>query len=355
VSSVRAVDVGYGNTKYVLAHPTSGDVQCALFPSVAVQANSSADLTAGALQRLNTVVVEVNGVQFEVGKDADLAQDLTHARVLDRDFCKTDIYLALLRGALHYMGCPSLDLLVLGLPLNTFGTLQHTLAKRVKGCHPVPAFAIGAPGRAVGLPTHAEVLVREVYLLPQPLGALFDHAIQQGQFAKLQSHTSLIVDVGFFTFDWLFSHGVKPIASRSGAVNGGLSAILSVIAAGVGKQFDAQITNVKRLDQALRTGTSLRLFGQEHDITHHISAGEAKAREFVAAMASRVGDGADVDNIILCGGGAHFFHALVREKYPRHNVVIARDPVFANLRGFQLAGEQRVRLHDAQLRPSATA
>jgi plasmid segregation protein ParM len=120
-----------------------------------------------------------------------------------------------------------------------------------------------------------------------------------------------------------------------------MSAILGVIAAGMGKEFGAQITSLKRLDEALRAGTGLRLFGQERDITRHIAAGQAKAREFVAAMANRVGDGADVDNIILCGGGAHFFLALVREKYPRHNLVIARDPVFANLRGFQLAGEQR--------------
>jgi plasmid segregation protein ParM len=253
------------------------------------------------------------------------------------------------------MACPSLDLLVLGLPLNTFGALQHTLAERVRGRHPVPAFAIGAPGRAAGLPTHSEVLVREVYLLPQPLGALFDHAIQQGQFAKLHSQTSLMIDVGFFTFDWLFSHGVKPIAARSGAVNGGMSAILGVIAAGLGKEFGAQITNLKRLDEALRTGSSLRLFGQDRDITRHIAAGEAKAREFVAAMANKVGDGADVDNIILCGGGAHFFRDLVREKYARHDVVIAREPVFANLRGFQLAGEQRAQLLEAGARRSATA
>jgi plasmid segregation protein ParM len=198
------------------------------------------------------------------------------------------------------------------------------------------------------LPTETEVLVREVYLLPQPLGALFDHAAHEGQFARLQAQTHLMIDVGFFTFDWLFSHGVKPIASRSGAVNGGMSAILGVIAAGLGKQFGTQITSLKRLDEALYAGTRLRLFGQARDLAPHIAGAAAKAREFVAAMANKVGDGADVDNVILCGRGARFFRELAREKYPRHHVVIARDPAFANLRGFQLAGEQRAMLLEAR-------
>ena len=64
---VRAIDVGYGNTKY-LSLVTSNDIQCGIFPSLAPQASSGPDLAAGLMQRRNTVVVEVDGVKYEVGK-----------------------------------------------------------------------------------------------------------------------------------------------------------------------------------------------------------------------------------------------------------------------------------------------
>ena len=81
---VRAIDVGYGNTKFTTL-VTGSDIQCGLFPSLAPQASTGPDLAAGLMQRRNTVVVEVEGVKYEVGKDARLAQDASHGRVLDPD------------------------------------------------------------------------------------------------------------------------------------------------------------------------------------------------------------------------------------------------------------------------------
>jgi hypothetical protein len=63
---VRAVDVGYGNTKYVLEHQHGSEIVCALFPSLAPQASHSPDLGVGVLKRRNSVTVEVNGIRYEV-------------------------------------------------------------------------------------------------------------------------------------------------------------------------------------------------------------------------------------------------------------------------------------------------
>jgi len=57
--AVRAIDVGFGNTKFVL-NPAASGIQCSLFPSLAPLATND-DLTGGVLQKRNTVVVEVNG------------------------------------------------------------------------------------------------------------------------------------------------------------------------------------------------------------------------------------------------------------------------------------------------------
>ncbi len=89
---VRAIDVGYGNTKYS-SLITGGDIQCGMFPSLAPQASSGPDLASGLMQRRNTVVVEVDGVNYEVGKDARLAQDSTHGRVLDPDYSMSNAHM----------------------------------------------------------------------------------------------------------------------------------------------------------------------------------------------------------------------------------------------------------------------
>jgi plasmid segregation protein ParM len=337
---VRAVDVGYGNVKFVTRHIHGQEVLCSLFPSVAPQSSGGQDLGAGLLQKLNTVIVEVNGIRYEVGKDAEHAQDVNHGRVLDRSYPETDTYMALLLGALYYMGESELDCLVLGLPVNTLDEYKGFLEQKVPGVHSVPNINKNVNVRAE--PT-LKVNVKSVIVYPQPLGALFDYAIRKKLFAEMRAQTNLIVDVGYFTVDWLLAKGIQPAKARSGAQSGGMSAVLSSIGEVIGREHKTQFTSFSRLDDAIRTNSKLTLFGKACDITPFIKFGKVKAREFIATMTNKVGDGSDIDNIILSGGGASFFMDVVQEKFPKHTIVIANDPVFANVRGFQLAGEERLK------------
>jgi hypothetical protein len=43
-------------------------------------------------------------------------------------------------------------------------------------------------------------------------------------------------------------------------------------------------------------------------------------------------------NIILVGGGAFLFKHAVKEAFPRHKIHEIKDPIYANVRGFQIAG-----------------
>ena len=335
---VRSVDVGYGNVKFVTGHQRGQEVICSLFPSVAPQASGAPDLGAGVLQKFNTVVVEVNGVKFEVGKDAEHVQDASFGRVLDRAYPTTDTYMALLRGALYYMGEPEIESLVLGLPVNTLDDFKAHLEKAVPGVHAVPNIRRNVDAKADPV---LKVNVKSVRVFPQPLGAFFDHAIRKQLFNQMKAQTNLIVDVGYFTVDWLMTHGLKTIKPRSGAHSGGMSAILAAIGEAMGRDHKTQITSHHRLDEAIRGGSNkLRIFGKEEDISRYMPIGKAKAREFLSIMVNKVGDGADIDNIILSGGGSSFFLDLMQERFPKHEIVIAKDPVFANVRGFQLAGEE---------------
>lgn len=335
---IRSVDVGYGNVKYVTQHIRGHEVMCSIFPSVAPQAGSATELGSGVLQKFNTCTVEVNGVKFEVGKDAEHAQDISFGRVLDRTYPTTDTYLALLRGALYYIGEEEIDCLVLGLPVNTLDEFKSHLEKNIPGEHVVPNIRCNVDAKA---PPMMTVHVKSVRVFPQPLGAFFDHAIRNGLFGQMKSQTNLILDVGYFTTDWLMTHGLKTMKLRSGAHSGGMSAILASMGEALGRDNKTQLTSNHRLDEAIRTNAeTIRLFGKEQDITQYIPIGKAKAREFLSIMANKVGDGADIDNIILSGGGSSFFLDVLQERFPKHEIVIAKDPVFANVRGFQLAGEE---------------
>lgn len=343
-SIVRAIDVGYGNTKFVQFYTQGGEVACSLFPSIAPQAGSGPDLTGGVFQRRNTVQIEVNGVSYEVGRDARLAQDPSYGRVLDADYSMTDAYMALVRGAIHYMGVPHLDLLLLGLPVNTHHLHQEALAARMIGVHRIP----DQSGKLV------DVEVRNVRVTPQPIGAFFDYSIRNNVYGRMRNQMNLLIDPGYYTLDWVVAQGVKMVNARSGAHSGGMSAILATIGEAISKDLGHQLSDYSAIDEAIRTGTQPRFFGKQRDISAHIRLGKEKARQFVSVLANKVGNaGVDIDNIILAGGGAEFFRDVIQEKFPNHELVVTEDPVFANVRGFQLAGEQYMRTQEFQSKRAA--
>ena len=65
---VRALDVGFGHTKFVVA-VDGGEVRCAHFTSVAypTESDESADPMGG---RRKTVGIPIDGLIYEVGLDA---------------------------------------------------------------------------------------------------------------------------------------------------------------------------------------------------------------------------------------------------------------------------------------------
>src|SRR5690606_22364741 len=110
------VDLGSGWVKF--SHVVEGKLHYSSFPSLAPR-HTGRDLSSSLLGKRDTVVVNVEGTLYEVGPDsADLdATDST--RNLNDQFIYTDQYLAAYYGALHYIGEPTIDLLVVGLPLTT--------------------------------------------------------------------------------------------------------------------------------------------------------------------------------------------------------------------------------------------
>lgn len=326
-TTVRSIDVGYGNTKYVCARPKGGEISCRLFPSL-VSRSFGHDLSDGVIAKRDTVIVEVDGNRYEVGPDVELALRTHSSRVLHRDFVDTPEYLALLRGALAYMRLPVIDLLVVGLPVSWLAMKSSALKERLTGEHPAGDAGV--------------VRVEKVLVLAQPLGGFIDYALSSGRYGQLRETRNLVIDPGFFTVDWVLARGVQPISERCGSYPGGTSAVLSKFADSLGKEQGLELDDPLVLDRALRTGR-LSLYGREIPVARHLAAARCLADEAATAVANGVGDGRDIDAIVLVGGGAELFRPALGRRFPRHLLHVVPDPVFANVRGFQRAGGELMR------------
>src|SRR5581483_8540103 len=130
---VRAVDVGFGNTKYVTGF-AGEDIRCAYFPSIAYP--SARDWSAvAAVERRKTVAVPIDGLFYEVGPEVHLAADTFRATQLHDRYTETPEYIALLRGALNLMKVDVIDVLVVGLPVATFISKKAALERAMTGRH----------------------------------------------------------------------------------------------------------------------------------------------------------------------------------------------------------------------------
>lgn len=336
---VRALDVGYGNVKFVRRHESmEASVICDMFPSRSPAASDSS-IGEGTLKKRETVVVKVNGTSYEVGHDVAQAQGANDvSSILDNKFVRSDGYMARVLGALHYMFVDleqdHIDLLVVGLPVNNIKEHKNYLISKLKTRHELPGDRI--------------VEIKDVKVFEQPLGAFFNFMYspdepQKFSFQEVKSQRNLIIDPGMYTFDWLLVDNMKGSDSRSGGTTRAMSEIIKAMAKVIAKEHETNAETVfKILDDAIRNNKSPRVFSKDIDLEKYLSHATPVINESVDALANVVGDGADLDNIMLVGGGARFFKKAIQTKYPKHTIITTNNSVYANVIGFQMAGERAI-------------
>lgn len=317
---VRAIDVGYGNTKFT----TDDSGSCEIFPSLAPHADPSADHLS-FYQRRETRVVRVGEMRFEVGRDTTLfgAESILHG-----DYIETPQYLALTYGALDAMNVEHIDLLVVGLPVHLLDTRYSRLKQLLQGEHQIR--------------DDRRVSIAEVAVVAQPLGGFISYCQRPDNWSLAQHKTFLIVDPGFFTFDWLGCRGLRTVPGMSGSVECGMSHFLRAIQDQLQRSNGYVSHDLHRIDVGIRTGR-FRMYGRQIDLSSHHAAALPLINRAVHAMKAQVGSADQFDAIFLVGGGCKIFEPLIQQAFPSHSVHIADDPVFANVRGFHTIGELLMR------------
>ncbi|MDD2741237.1 MAG: PRTRC system protein D [Rhodocyclaceae bacterium] len=332
---IRSIDVGYGNTKFISNRNYSKNtIRAALFPSFAPRCMKSQDesIASGFMKQRDTVRVLIDSDEYEVGPDAQKAQFGNESgRVLKEDYCLSDTYRALTYGALNLMQQPHIDVLVLGLPMSTWRKYKDALALKMTGTHRI---------------THDfSCTIVKVLVAPQPIGGFYDYGLGIGQFRTLQDQMNLIIDPGYYTLDWLLADGITPVEARSNAVNnGGMAEVIRAVTEQVATDFDSSVSEIgshENIDRSIRDGKPIRVFGKnsKRPIDYYFEIAKERALDPLLKLVQSVGPAGSIDNIILVGGGAHVFADLVRNEFPKHDIKIIHDGIYANVRGFQLIGE----------------
>lgn len=323
-TSVFAIDVGYGNTKYAY-RAASGSIATDMFPSLApLAATRSLGHGEGSMASGKVITVTIDEIEYDVGPDIPLSAAYgTTGRALADDYVITNNYAALLFGAIHFAGVTHIERLVLGLPVHNLEKYSSTLKERFCG---ELDFGCG------------RVTIEKVVVVPQPLGSLILASSTRGKnFNPDDEH--LVVDVGYFTTDWVYAIGFRMDNTRSGGMPGGASHIYQRIANLISRDEGEACTSIEKIDRALRKGTTFLFLAKEIDLAPYLEKAEPVIAGVVKDIQNKVGTMPDVRSIILSGGGAVLYAPVLRRAFPRLVIEVIDSPCIANARGYLLVGE----------------
>jgi plasmid segregation protein ParM len=222
----------------------------------------------------------------------------------------------------------AINLLVVGLPCNTYAKFHERLAQRMRGEH-----LIGRNGQI-----ERRITVESVRVVPQPQGAV----VHWGSSTDLANAMSLVLDAGGGTFDWFVTKGRQALWQRAGAYPKGMLACASAVIKLIEPEWLNDHSVVERVDAAIRANAESFKVGQKtFMLANYRKTIDAVLHECIAKMISVAGRIDTMDQILVTGGGANVFGEFLRKQNPSiaAGVKIDKDPIYSNVRGFQVIGE----------------
>jgi plasmid segregation protein ParM len=180
--------------------------------------------------------------------------------------------------------------------------------------------------------------VRKALAVAQPQGALVYYASLHQKLQAIENEQSLVIDPGARTFDWLVARGMRLVQKKSHSINRGMFDILQAIATEIGDDIGTPYRDFDAIDTALRTGKSPVIYQKPYDMSRLMPIARTIAQQAVSSMMQWIEASYGFQNIILVGGGAFLFKKAVKDAFPKHKIHEIKDPIYANVKGFQIAG-----------------
>lgn len=310
---IRAIDVGYGRNKFTYDVDANGKAEFRSFASI-VKKTASKD--ERLIKGLNNVIIKVKDAYYEVG---DSVVDDHNVGMLSEGFSQSQEYMALVLGAIAMMRpVKKIDTLVLGLPVQFLNSKQAQLKKRFVGKHM--------------LNNNRTVEIKSVEVIAQPLGGYLAWAEKA---ADQLAQRTLIIDPGFYTFDYIVVKNGADMPHLNGSFPGGLSLLLEFVAKQISKKYQIEYTNLRAIEEGIMTG-SFRLYGKVVDLIPLLKPFQKETVSIIQKIVNQLEDGRDIDNIVLVGGGSRMFYGAINSIFKKHTLTLLDEPMYANVRGFQL-------------------
>ena len=342
VIPAAGIDIGFYTTKFTLGESLGSGGTTILvdqFPSIAPKVAHDRLHQLANTKRLDGTTVSVEKVDHFVGKSVhSMVGPAGGVRAASDDYCQTPTYKALLLGAFFYIArhhsSPSslvIDFLTLGLPLNTVYSHSPFVQALAEGEHTIPSPS--NPDRTI------KVIVRNVVVVAQPQGAMVNFTSGLGHAVK-PDQQALVLDMGGGTFDWFVCDGeFLPNYQLSGAAPIGAIACAGAICERIKPGLRSKHRILDRVDVALRTGAAtVNISGVDYKMDDYWQFARSVLQEGLDQMKRHVGDLDSMDHILLTGGGASLLERVatsVLHDYS-HVMVMDKDPVFSNVRGFHI-------------------
>ncbi len=319
------LDIGYSNLK--LSYGQIGDTvtRVSLPAGAGPRGTRSVSLTG---PQAEAVEVQVNGESWEAC--IPQAEVRSQGRELADDYANSPQYTALLHAALRIQGEPVVDHVVTGLPVNLWKdkTQRQRLATRLLGSHDV------APGKTV--------TIKNAEIIPQPLGSYFAALAEFSELGDaLTNTTTLVLDPGFFSFDYALIDRGNLELSACGSNTFAVSSLLEVMQAEI-QRAGGGIVHISDLEELMRSGADSLYLGLKKTsmLPFRDAAIEAIAGKAVKDVRNKLRSiDRSVGAIILTGGGASLWKSVVAEAFPGAEVLALSDSVNANSFGFLKYGE----------------
>lgn len=309
------IDMGFGFCKVVSENGES------TFPSVAGSYDEDLFRVTGIKNpEIDGETVTVDGQKLLVGESAVRHSGRIYS-FRERNWIESLAYRALLSHALKLADISLVDreiTIATGLPVRHYGRYKDRLADLVR--------EVCTPMVRTGTRIDAKVTI-------QPLGSFFDCLMNDDAIIKdheLAEESVGIIDIGFFTSDFVTIQELEFVKKKLDSHEGGISSAYEQIARHIYDSYGIK-KEVYELDRVVNDGF-IKVFGEKKDVRPAISRCLKELASEVEAKARTLwGDGVDIDRVIVTGGGAVALKDYLN--LYKHARVIP-GPQIANARGY---------------------
>lgn len=308
------IDIGYSNLKVAYGGDNSPITK--LIPAGAATVDRLA-LNIMTLQPVDCIRVMVDGEQFGVGLTHS---DATFTREIHDQYIKTRSYRALFYAGLLLTEYDHIDTLVTGLPVSHMTPENiEFLKKMMTGEHQITP--------------KVSVTVDKVIVVPQPLGGIVDLS---GRDDVPIEKNILVVDPGFFSFDWAIFQNTKYKQEFSGTSTLACSFLIEKACDLIGQDYGVKPYDYGIEDAIRRGSKKISVRGKDVEFMPYIErAAKIVAPDVVGSMRKTIRNLPEkCDLILFVGGGTSFYKDEIVKAFDDTQVIVSDDPVFANVRGF---------------------